>query len=87
MTKPLRETMPFTTSIIDDFRANWPEADIVAAVRAGIDGQPTFWARENGQEIGTRAPYDANKAIAMSDTVVSSKNAIAAQRESRKGKY
>ena len=22
MTKPLRETMPFTTSIIDDFRAN-----------------------------------------------------------------
>ena len=86
MTKPLRETMPFTTSIIDDFRANWPEADIVAAVRAGIDGQPTFYAKENGVEIGARAPYDANKAVALSDTVISSKYVPAAQRDGRTGR-
>lgn len=40
--------MPFTTSIIDDFRTHWPEAGVVEAVKAGIDGQPVFHASENG---------------------------------------
>ena len=87
MSKPLRQTMPTIAAFIDDLRAAFGAECINQSIKAGIDGQPTFWARENGIEIGTRAPYDANKAIAMSDTVVSSKNATAAQRESRKGKY
>lgn len=86
MTKPLRQTMPFTTSIIDDFRANWPEADIVAAVRAGIDGQPTFYANENGVEIGTRAPHDANNAVPLSDIGYRNENAPAAPRDGRQWK-
>lgn len=87
MTKPLRLAMPTVAAWIDDLRAAFGDDQINPQIKAGIAGQPTFWARENGHEIGTRAPYDANKAIAMSDTVVSSKNATAAQRESRKGKY
>lgn len=87
MTKPLRLAMPTVAAWIDDLRAAFGDDQINLQIKACIAGQPTFWARENGHEIGTRAPYDANKAIAMSDTVVSSKNATAAQRESRKGKY
>lgn len=65
MTKPLRQAMPFTASIIDDFRSNWPEAGVVQAVRAGIDGQPTFHAKENGHEVGTPIPYDQTKASSL----------------------
>ena len=79
MSKPLRQTMPFATSIIDDFRANWPESGIVEAVRAGIAGQPTFWAKENSQEIGTRAPHSADRAVSLSDTIIGPMNATAAR--------
>ena len=86
MSQNLRAEMPTVAAWIDELREAFGADQINPQIKAGIDGQPTFWARENGQEIGTRAPYDANKAIDMSDTVVSSKNATAAQRESRKGK-
>ncbi len=56
----MRQAMPFTASIIDDFRANWPEAGIEQAVRAGIAGQKTFHAIENGHEVGTPIPYNPN---------------------------
>lgn len=69
MTKPLRQAMPFTASIIDDFRSKWPEAGIVQAVRAGLDGQPTFHATENGQEVGTPIPYDPDKASSCADLI------------------
>lgn len=75
--KPLRQAMPFTTSIIDDFRANWPEAGVVEAVRAGIDGQPVFHARENGHEIGSPIPYAAAKAVSLSDIDLRPFNAVA----------
>lgn len=65
MTKPLRQAMPFTASIIDDFRSKWPEAGVVQAVRAGLDGQPTFHAKENGHEVGTPIPYDPAKASSL----------------------
>lgn len=61
--------MPFTASIIDDFRTNWPEAGIVQAVRAGIDGQPTFHAREAGHEVGTPLPYDQDKAVSLATLI------------------
>ena len=79
MSKPLRQATPWVTSIIDDFRDNWPESGIVESVKAGIDGQPTFWAKENGQEIGTRAPHVAERAVALSDTIIGPLNATAAR--------
>lgn len=58
MTKPLRQTMPTVAAWIDDLRAAFGADEINAAIRAGLDGQPTFHARENGQEVGTPIPYD-----------------------------
>ena len=54
--KPLRLAMPRTAAFIDALREAFGARQIAAAIKAGIDGQPTFWARENGQEIGTRCP-------------------------------
>ena len=67
MTKPLRQSMPATAAFIDAFRDAFGPEFINAAIKAGIDGQPTFYASENGHEIGTRAPYSAEKAVALSD--------------------
>lgn len=64
MSKPLRKSMPWVTSIIDDFRTNCPEAQIDKSIRAGIDGQPTFHAKENGQAIGTPRPTEKNATAA-----------------------
>lgn len=83
--KPLRESMPFTASIIDDFRAHWPEAGIVQAVRAGIDGQQTFHARENGQEVGTPIPYDPARAVALADIIIGTMNPANAPQTEKKG--
>ncbi len=55
-TKPLRLAMPHTAGFIDALREAFGASQIDQAIRAGIEGQPTFWARENGQEIGTRCP-------------------------------
>ena len=55
MSKPLRLAMPKTTEFIDALRYAFGELQIDRSIRAGIDGQPTFWAAEAGQEIGTRA--------------------------------
>lgn len=57
--KPLRQAMPGTAAMIDSLRAAFGAGMIDAAIRAGIDGQPTFWARENGHEVGT--PHVANE--------------------------
>lgn len=54
--KPLRLSMPVTSAWIDALRAAFGAPQIDAAIKAGIDGQPTFFAAENGQEIGTRCP-------------------------------
>lgn len=64
MTKPLRQTMPTVAAWIDAHRAAFGEADTNAAIKAGIDGQPTFWARENGQSVGTPQPTHKNATAA-----------------------
>lgn len=56
--KSLREAMPTTAAFIDAMRDTFGADMINAAIRAGLDGQPTFWARENGHEVGTRAIVD-----------------------------
>ena len=48
--------MPRVAEFIDAVREAFGRAPVDAAIRAGLDGQPTFWARENGLEIGVRPP-------------------------------
>lgn len=87
MTKPLRLAMPFTTAIIDDFRAHWPEAGVVEAVKAGMQGQPVFHASENGHSVGTPLPYDARQAVSLADVSIGPWNrASAPQNATSKGK-
>lgn len=52
----LRVDMPLVTEFIDAVREAFGRAPVDAAIRAGLDGQPTFWASENGIEIGVRTP-------------------------------
>lgn len=59
--KNLRESMPLITAFIDECREVFGAEAINQSIRAGLDGQETFWARENGIEIGTRPskPFEA----------------------------
>lgn len=54
MKKDLRKEMPEVTKFIDAMRDAFGKEMIDAQVRKGMRGEPTFWARENGIEIGTK---------------------------------
>jgi hypothetical protein len=79
MTKPLRQTMPETAAFIDACREAFGAEMINVAIKAGIDGQPTFWASENGQEIGTKAAYDPERTISLADMHIGPLKPTAAQ--------
>lgn len=83
--KPMRQAMPWVTSIIDDFRTHWPEAGVVQAIRAGLDGQQTFHARENGHEVGTPIHHDESRAVSMADIHLGPFNPASAPQTDRKG--
>lgn len=53
--KSMREDMPVVAALIDDLRATFGKEMIDRQIRKGINGQPTFWASENGHEVGTKA--------------------------------
>ncbi len=55
-TRSLRSDMPLVTEFIDAVREAFGRPAVDAAIRAGLDGQPSFWASENGLEIGARLP-------------------------------
>ncbi len=55
-TRSLRSDMPLVTEFVDALRESFGRPAVDAAIRAGLEGQPTFWARENGLEIGARLP-------------------------------
>lgn len=63
MSKPLRQTMPSVAGWIDELREAFGAEMIDAAIRAGIAGQRTFYASENGVEVGTK---DDRRGVAMS---------------------
>lgn len=65
--KPLRAAMPTVTGWIDGLREAFGADQIDPSIRAGIDGQPTFWARENGCEVGTQAAPAGDRAISLAD--------------------
>jgi hypothetical protein len=50
----MRSQMPFTTSVIDELRKHFQADQIDPSIRAGMAGEPKFWASENGHEVGTR---------------------------------
>jgi hypothetical protein len=56
-TRSLRSDMPLVTEFIDAVREAFGRQSVDAAIRAGLDGQPSFWASENGLEIGARLPH------------------------------
>jgi len=52
---PSRADLPQVFAWVKDLRdAFGPE--ISALVKGGLDGVPTFWAREGDHEIGTKLP-------------------------------
>lgn len=46
--------MPQTAKWIDELREAFGKEEIDAQIRKGMKGEPTFWAKENGIEIGTK---------------------------------
>lgn len=68
MSKPLRQTMPTVAAWIDELRDAFGPDVINAAIKAGMDGQPTFYARENGIEVGTRITPESG--ISLADCVI-----------------
>lgn len=54
MTKPLRQTMPTVSAFIDEMREAFGADEINASIKAGMAGQPTFYACEGGVTVGTK---------------------------------
>lgn len=85
MSKPLRLEMPTVTGWIDELRSAFGAETINAAIKAGMAGQPVFYASENGRQIGTAPRYDENNAVLLSECHIGPMNAPAAQNANRKG--
>ena len=69
--KPLRETMPTVAAIIDDLRDAFGADVINPSIKGGMAGVPTFYARENGHEIGTPLDLAGRKVVGGEDMVIS----------------
>ena len=52
-TKSMRADMPQTAAFIDSLRDAFGADMINEQIRKGMKGEPTFYARENGHELGT----------------------------------
>lgn len=71
MTKPLRKTMPWVTERIDECRAAFGADQIDPQIRAGMQGNNmAFYARENGQEVGTKPPDLSAISVKLSETII-----------------
>ena len=54
MSKPsMREQMPNVAAFIDKMRDAFGQEHIDQQIRKGMRGEPVFFARENGHQIGT----------------------------------
>lgn len=57
MTKgSLREAMPVTAQLIDEYRAVFGKDNIDKVIRRAMNGEPVFYAEENGHKFGTPSP-------------------------------
>ena len=61
--KGLREAMPCTTAFIDQMREAFGVDGVNASIKAGIAGDGSFYANENGVEIGSRPREIDGKAV------------------------
>lgn len=63
--KSMRETMPTVAAIIDELREAFGADAINPSIKGGMNGVPTFYARENGYEVGTKSQcFDETKGVA-----------------------
>ena len=83
MSKNLRAEMPTVTAWIDELREAFGVDQINRCIKAGINGQPTFYASENGHEIGTASRHAPERTISLSDIDTKPFNATAAHSASR----
>jgi hypothetical protein len=69
----MRGQMPVVTAWIDGMRAAFGAEHIDGIIKAGVRGQPVFFASENGHTVGTPAPpgwrvlKDASGALVVMD--------------------
>jgi hypothetical protein len=49
----MRSRMPLVAKFVDDCREAFGEAEINAQIKAGMAGEGTFYASENGIEVGS----------------------------------
>ncbi|MFS2023858.1 hypothetical protein [Massilia sp. CT11-137] len=57
MTKgSLRDVMPVTAALIDEYRAVFGRENIDDVLRRARKGEPVFYAEENGHTFGTPSP-------------------------------
>lgn len=57
MTKgSMRDQMPIVTAWIDGMREAFGKEHIDAQIKAGMRGEPVFFASENGHTVGTPSP-------------------------------
>lgn len=59
--------MPKVARFVDDLRAAFGVEYVNGAVRAGLRGQPVFWASEDGHEVGTRTRWSDELAATVTN--------------------
>jgi hypothetical protein len=52
----MREKMPLVSAWIDGLREAFGAQEIDGQIRAGMRGEPVFFASENGHTVGTPSP-------------------------------
>lgn len=65
----LREAMPLTAAFIDECREAFGADHVNAQIRLGMQGAQTFYACENGHEVGTRCS-DPVRFVSGDDLVI-----------------
>jgi hypothetical protein len=82
----LREAMPETAAFVDVCRETFGKECVNAMIRIGIEGAQTFYAKENGIEVGTPMPdFDELKGITLDRMVIREK--VMPVLRSEHGKY
>lgn len=77
----LREVMPWTASIIDEWRQAFGAEVVNDLIADGMAGKPGFAATENGHTIGTPPLWDADRAVKVGDMVLGAPNVKRVKRE------
>lgn len=53
MSSSMRDQMPATAAFVDAMREAFGKEMVECQIRRGIKGEPTFFAQENGHQVGT----------------------------------